>query len=250
MKRFLALLLVGLPCAAAAADADALIRDALAAEARLDSRAALQLFLAAGRARPDNVFILQKIARQYSDLVVDLGSDLEKRQSLDNALRYAQHAVEIDPKDAVSVLSLAVCHGKLAEISGARDKVFYSRLVKEEADRALALDPGYAWAHHVLGRWNCEAAALGAGTRVFVRFFYGGLPEATLQQGIDHLQRAVALEPGQLEHHLELGLAYLAAGRKPEARASLEHGLAMPSREKHDEAAKARARAALAGITD
>jgi tetratricopeptide (TPR) repeat protein len=231
-----------------AADADMLVKDALAAEARLDSRGALDLFLAADKVRPNDVFILQKIARQYSDLAVDLPTEDEKRKFIENALAYAQRAVDLDPKNAVGVLSLAVCHGKLAEISGTRDKVRYSRLEKEEAERALVLDPDYAWAHHVVGRWNCEVASLGAGARFFVKLFYGGLPDATVQQGIEHLRRAVALEPGQLEHHLELGLAYLAAGQKQQARASIEKGLAMPSREKHDEAAKARAREALAQL--
>jgi hypothetical protein len=29
--------------------------------------------------------------------------------------------------------------------------------VKEEAERALALDPNYAWAHHVIGRWHSKS---------------------------------------------------------------------------------------------
>ena len=242
---FLGLLL---PIALAAADADLLVKDAMAAEAHLDSRGALRLFLAADQARPNDAFILQKIARQYSDLVVDLPSEDEQLKSIERALAYAQRSVDLDPKSAVNVLSLAVCHGKLAEMSGPRDKVRYSRLVKEEADRALALNPDYAWAHHLVGRWNYEVASLGAGARFFVKLFYGGLPAATVQQGIEHLQRAVALEPGQLEHRLALGLAYLAAGQKEQARTNIEKGLAMPSREKHDEAAKPRAREALARL--
>ncbi|MFZ9746282.1 MAG: hypothetical protein ACO3G4_06590, partial [Opitutaceae bacterium] len=64
-------------------------------------------------------------------------------------------------------------------------------------------------------------------------------------EAVRHLERAVELEPGQLKHHLELGLALAGAGQPGPARAALQRGLAMPSREKHDEAAKARARAVL-----
>src|SRR5688572_23418917 len=46
---------------------DPLVREALAAEARFDSSAALDAFLRADRARPNNAFILRKISRQYSD---------------------------------------------------------------------------------------------------------------------------------------------------------------------------------------
>ena len=233
---------------ARATDADTLFREGVAAESRLDSRGALALFLQADRARPDDPATLQKIARQYSDLVVDLPTVEEKKRSAQSALAYAERAAALAPRDPVNLLSLAICHGTLAVYSDVGTKVKYSRLVKDEAERALALDPGYAWAHHVLGRWNCEVASLGAPSRLFVSLFQGGLPDASVAVGVAHLERAVALEPGELEHVLELGFAYLAAGRKADARAQFEKGLAMPSREKHDEPAKERAREALARL--
>jgi NAD(P)-dependent dehydrogenase (short-subunit alcohol dehydrogenase family) len=60
--------------------------------------------------------------------------------------------------------------------------------------------------------------------------------------------RAVALEPGELNHHLELGFALAADGDKVRARAEFEKGLAMPDRGKHDAEAKSRARTALAAL--
>lgn len=232
------------------ADAEALVRQALAAEAKLDSHGALELFLAAEHARPNDPFILQKIARQYSDQIVDLTSLAEKKASAQHALEYAQRAVARAPRDPVNVLSLAVCHGKLALYSDTRTKVEYSRLVREEAERALALDPNYAWAHHVLGRWHYEVANLGTASRFFVKLIYGGLPGGSTGEAVRHLTRAVELEPDELDHRLELGFALLADGQKAKARESFARGLAMPSRAKHDESAKARARATLKEMGD
>ncbi len=226
-----------------------LVREALAAEARLETRRALDLLLAALPHRTDDAFLHQKIARQYSDLVVELPTADEKRQSVERALDHARRAAALEPTNAENVLSVAICLGKLAVFSGVRDKVRYSRLLREQADQALALDPNYAWAHHVLGRWHYEVADLGATARWIVKVFYGGLPAASTAEAIRHLERAVALEPGQLKHHLELGFAYLAAAEPAKARAAFSTGLAMPSREKHDESAKARAQAALARLT-
>jgi tetratricopeptide (TPR) repeat protein len=246
MRHFLVAVL--LCTLARAADADTLVRDALAAEAKLDSRGALALFLAADKAKPGDAFILQKIARQYSDQIVDLASVDEKKASALRALEYSQRAVARAPQDPVNVLSLAVCHGKLALYSDTRTKVAYSRLVREEAERALALDPNYAWAHHVLGRWHHEVADLGATSRLFVKLLYGGLPGGTTKAAVHHLTRAVELEPEELDHHLELGFAYAADGQPGKARECFTRGLAMPSRAKHDEPAKARARVALAKL--
>ena len=234
--------------AATALARPAVIEEALAAEARLDSRRALELFLAADREQPNDAFILQKIAQQYSDLVLDQPDLAEKKRFAQTALDYALRAAALDPRNPVNVLSLAVCHGKLAVYSDTRTKVQYSRLVKEEAERALALNPDYAWAHHVLGRWHYEVAALGAGARFFVRLFYGGLPDASYAEAIGHLRRAVELEPDELNHRLELGFACAAAGRAGEAREHWKTGLAMRSRGKHDEPAKERARTALAAL--
>lgn len=224
---------------------DERIRPALEAEARLDSARALELFLAAEKEHPDDPFLLQKIARQYSDLVVDQRDLAEKRRLATLALDYAERAVAADPRDPVNLLSVAISRGKLAVYSDTRTKVRYSRDVKDYAERALALAPDYAWAHHVLGRWHHEVAALGLTARFFVNLLYGGLPPASVAAAITHLERAVALEPDELTHHIELGFAYAAAGRTDDAKAAWERGLALPSRGKHDEPAKRRARAAL-----
>jgi tetratricopeptide (TPR) repeat protein len=231
-----------------AATADDLVKDGLAAEARLETGAALRLFLEADRLKPNDPFILQKIARQYSDSVVDTRNEAEKKRLAQTALDYSLRAVRLDPTNPENVLSVAVSHGKLAVYSDTRTKIQYSRLIKEEAERALALNPNYDWAHHVLGRWHYEVASLGPTTRFFVRLVYGGLPSASNDAAIVHLEKAVALAPQTLAHHLELGFAYLEAGRDGDARAAFERGLAFPSREKHDEDAKARAQRALSRL--
>lgn len=228
-----------------AGTAQELVNAGLAAEAKLDTAAALRHFLAADKLKPQDGFILQKIARQYSDSIVDSHDDNEKKRLAQVALDYSMLAVKFDPDNAENVLSLAICHGKLALYSDAKTKIEYSRLVKEEAERALALDPGYDWAHHVLGRWHHEVASLGATTRFFARLAFGGLPPASKAEAITHLEQAVALSPQTPAHHLELGFALLAASREANARAAFARGLALPSKEKHDEDAKARARRAL-----
>ena len=234
--------------AASAPDVTQLLTDARAAETKLDSRRALELYLAADKAKPNDPVILQKIARQYSDLVTELPTDDERRRYAQTALDYSLRAVALAPQNPENILSLAICHGKLAVYSDTKTKIKYSRFVKEEAERALAIDPNYAWAHHVVGRWHYEVATLGATARLFVKLFYGGLPAATTAEAVHHLRRAVALDPEELAHHHELGFALAADGQKDRARAAFEKGLAMPSRTKHDEAAKARARTALATL--
>jgi tetratricopeptide (TPR) repeat protein len=205
---------------AVAADLPALLAEASAAEARLDSVRALELFLQADAARPGDADILQKIAKQYSDLVPDQPTKEAKRDYATRALAYARRSHDLAPNNAVHVLALAICHGHLAVVGDARTKVEMSRLIKEDAERALRLDPGYAWAHHILGRWHYEVAGLNGVARFFANLLYGGIPPASYAEGITHLRRATELDPAELNHWLDLGFAYAAAGRTAEARAS------------------------------
>ncbi len=236
--------LAGQPAAAP----DPLVAAALAAEARFDSKAALQLFLQAGAAHPNDPFILQKLSRQYSDLTLDTADLAEKKRLCTAALDCARQAAALAPRDPVNVLSLAICYGKLAAYAGTRPKIEYSRLVKRYADEALALDPDYAYAHHVLGRWNYEVASLGPTTRWLVRLVYGGLPDASTAEAVRQLRRAVALSPGLPAHRVELGFALLADGQPDAARRAFQEALALPRREKYDEEAWRRAREALAKL--
>jgi tetratricopeptide (TPR) repeat protein len=227
------------------AGVDEVLAEARAAESRFEVARALELYREADRLRPDDAFTLQKIAQQISDLTLGAATEAEKKARAKEALAYAERAVALAPDNAVNVLSLAICHGKLATFSDKRGKVELSRRVKQAAERALALDPNYDWAHHVLGRWHHEVAELGRVARIFVSLVYGGLPDASHAEAVAYLERAVALAPTRVPHHVELGFAYEAAGRGAEAKKSFERALELPSVELYDEPAKERARAAL-----
>lgn len=233
------------PTTPTAAPPDALLRDALAAEARFDSKTALELFLRLDAARPDDPLILQKLSRQYSDLTLDTPDVAEKKRLCTAALTCAQRAVALRPDDPVNVLSLAICYGKLATYSDTRTKIEYSRHVREHAERALALDPRYDYAHHVLGRWHYEVASLGAATRFILKLIYGGLPNASAAEAVRLLTRATELAPQLPSHRVELGFALLADGQRDAAKKTFEQALALPQREKYDDEARRRARAAL-----
>ena len=248
MRRAPLLLAFALTTTLSAAEPDPVLQSALAAEARFDSKTALGLFLRADAAHPNDATLLQKISRQYSDLTLDTPDLAEKKRLCTEALAYARRAAELAPQDPVNLLSLAVCYGKLGTYSDTRTKIECSRLVKHYAEAALALDPNYDYAHHVLGRWHYEVASLGAPTRFLVRLVYGALPDASTAEAVRQLQRAAELSPQLPAHRVELGFALLADGQRDAARQAFEQALAMPKREKYDDEARRRAREALAKL--
>jgi tetratricopeptide (TPR) repeat protein len=242
--RLLLVLLAGLT-PLCATDVTALLREAAAAESRLDPRAALNLYLQADAARPNDAALLQKIARQYSDLTFDLTDLAEQRRACAQALDFAQRAYALAPKQAENALSLAICYAKVGFYADTRTKIENSRLVKRHAEEALALNPDHDFAHHVLGQWHYEVASVGAAKRLLVKLIYGALPAASTTAGITHLRRAVELAPASPAHRAELGLALLADGQRAAGRREILEALAMPRTIKYDDQAKRRAREAL-----
>lgn len=218
------------------------------AERALDPKAALAAYESALQLAPEDPRLLQKVAQQLSDLTPAATDLAEKRALATRALGYAERALALAPGEAVNVLSVAICRAKLAEYGGLGDKLRNSREVKTLAERAVRLDANYDWAHHVLGRWHHEVAALGRASRWFLKLVPGDWPPASHEKAIWHLSRAVELAPERVPHRVELGVAYLGAGREVEARRSLSDALALASVELHDEAAKTRAKLVLARL--
>jgi tetratricopeptide (TPR) repeat protein len=248
IRRLCFLALLSLGPALHATDPAELIKKARAAEEEFDAQTALQLYLQVDAARPDDPVILQKIARQYSDLTFDLTDPVEQRRLCEQALAYAQRAYRLAPKIPDNALSLAICYAKLGFYADIRTKIENSRLVKDYAEQALALDPNDDFAHHVLGQWHYEVASVGATKRFLVKLIYGGLPPASTAEGVRHLRRAVELAPDIPAHHAELGLALLADGQRIEAERELRRALELPRKLKYDDEAKRRARAALESL--
>ena len=225
---------------------DQLVKKGLEAEQDMQPMVALESFRAAAELSPENAFVQQKIAQQLSD-ASSLEKNPEKRLQLaKEAMPYARRAVELDPESAVARLSIAVLYGKFALEGDTRTRLDYARRIHDNAEQALSLDPQYAWGYHVLGKWHIELSQLGMAKRAIVSLFFGGLPEASVDQGVQSLEKAVNLEPEALSHWVELGFAYQRAQRIDDAVAAWEKALQLPALKIYDESAKRRAQSALA----
>lgn len=234
--------------AAAYADVAELLQQGDAFDAKLDNAHALESYLQAEKLGATDPDTLTHIARQYALLMNDATSDDRQRRLGEKALEYSKRAVAENPTHAKSVLSVAICYGRLIRFQDTRTKVEYSRFVKDYADRALKLDPTDSYAWHVLGAWNYELAQMGAFSRAFVKVVYGGMPAASNEEAEALFRKAVELAPDRVSHHAELGRTLVALGKKNEARLELNKALSLPSREKDDPESKKRASEALAQI--
>jgi tetratricopeptide (TPR) repeat protein len=234
--------------AAGNANVAELVKQGDAFDAKLDNARALEIYLQAERLGAQDAETLYRIARQYALSMNDSKDEAKQRELGEKALGYAQRAVEADPTHAKSLLSVAICYGRLVRFAGAKTKVEYSRFIKEYAEKALESDPTDSYAYHVLGAWNYELAQMGALTRTFVKVVYGGIPAASNEEAERLFRKAVELAPQRVSHRVELGRTYLALGKKREAQTELRRALSLPDREKDDPESKKRAAEALGDL--
>lgn len=243
---FVAILWLGACLESHGQDYHSLLRSARALDERNENARALELLRQAEALRPEDPELWLLLAKQLSQMVSDAPTRSEKLRLARESVAYAERAVAAQPRNADARLSLAICQGRLAQYEGPGRKIALSKSLKQETEAALRLDPKNDYAWHVLGRWHYEMATLNPTLRVIAETIYGRFPEASMDQAVECLEKAVALGPPRVVHHIELGRAYLAAGRTAEGKKQIEKGLRLPSREKDDEETKARGRAALA----
>ena len=230
------------------ADVAEMLKQGDALDTQLDNAHALEAYLHAEKLGATDPDTLTKIARQYALLMNDTPSDSKQKELGQKGLDYSKRAVAANPAHARSVLSVAICYGRLIRFQDTRGKIEYSRFVKEYAEKALKLDPSDSYAWHVLGAWNYEMARMGTMTRAFVKVVYGGMPAASNDEAERLFRRAVELAPDRVSHHAELGRTLAALGKKAEAREELNKALSLPLREKDDPESKKRASEALGSL--
>jgi len=209
---------------------------------------ALKYYLPAEKLAPNDASLLVKIARQYVFRMDDLKSTTDKLGSAKTALAYAERAVKASPGNSDAHLSIAIVYGKMTPLLGNKQKIEVSKKIKDSAEKAAKLNPRDDYAWHLLGRWHQALAGMSSLTRGIAQLVYGSLPAASNEDAVTYFNKAIALNPNRLIHHIELGRTYAQMGKAAEAKASINKGLAMPNKEKDDAETKRRGRETLESL--
>ena len=215
------------PPAAAQSAAQSVARgDSLYAAARLDE--AWQEYKLALQLEPASLMALCRAARAESELGEDAEGE-RQRQLVAAAVEHARAAVRAAPDSAQGHVWLAVALGRQALKEGPKTRLALSREIKSEADRALAIDPGIGRAYHVRAMWNRKISSLNVFERLAANTVLGGVPKgASMDNAVNDFRKAIQLEPGYINHRLELGRTCMMLKRYAEARQELQAAASLP----------------------
>lgn len=234
---FAVLLWLGHALPGPAADAEAvadLLRRADELDAKQEIAAALKLLEEANTKFPNHAEILIRLAKQQSNQIFEAKADAEKKRLAALCLVTAERAVAADANSARARLSVGICLAKNFPHVDNQTKVNYSRRLKEETERAIALDPKLDLAYHMLARWHFEVAEMNFILRGIAKLVYGGIPKGTLEEARANFEQALALAPKRIIHRHQLAQTLLALRKKPDAIAQLQQCLALVPADRDD----------------
>jgi tetratricopeptide (TPR) repeat protein len=221
---------------AAAQDVGAHVAMGTAAVQAHDLRTGLAHFQAALALDSTSYEANWRAALVYLDLgeqIPDSVKSAERDSLYAQAELYARRAVAADSTGADGHFALAAAIGRASLTMGKKDRIRRAVVIRDEAERAIQLNPRHDGAYHILGRWNAEIMRLSGFSRFFAKSFLGAaiFKEASWDGAISNMEKAVALDPGRLYHRLELAEIFVDRKRYAEARGQLEQLAALPDRE-------------------
>ncbi len=209
MKKVLFVILMGCSCCLYAQDNNVLFKQAENLEHSFKEPEALDKYKQILTNDAVNIKALVKA----TELSCSIGSRLEnkndKRLNYESALAFAQRALKVDTNSAEANYAVAMASGKMTEVETENKKIVaFVNDTKTYIEKALAINPNFGKAYFVLGRWNFEMVNLSGIKKAAVKLFYGGLPDASLDNAIIYMEKCKLLEPYYMINYFYLNKAY------------------------------------------
>lgn len=187
-----------------------------------------------------------KLSRAYVDIGETKENKNERKMYFQKGLDLANKAVEMDSSLEKGHLWKSIALGRVALDAGKKEQVRLSKEIKKEADKAVELDPNDDIAWHVLGRWHRKMATLGWLQRKFANLFLGGVPkDASVEEAANCFKKAIEINPGHINHHLELAITYEELDKKDLAKEEYQKVLELPEKDSDDKSHKEEAKKRL-----
>lgn len=212
----------------------------------LDNNKALQCYSEAVKLEPVSYEALWKLSRAYVD-IGDTYTDKKKRYDyFTEGYELSKRAVKIDSQGSKGYLYRGIAIGRIALDTTAKERIRLSKEVKANFDKALELNPKDDYAWHGLARWHRKIATLSWIEKAFANMFLGGVPkEASVENAAKCLKKAIEINPGHINHHLELGITYEKLKEKDLAIAEYKKALELPKKDADDDRYKKNAKERL-----
>jgi tetratricopeptide (TPR) repeat protein len=175
----------------------------------------------------DSPDVLWRLARVYV-CMADVSSEEEKLALYRQAESFAQRCILADSMRSEGHTWRAAALGNIAMTVGSKAKVELCQQIKKELDCSIRLNRSDDIAFSILGSFYRALGNVSWIERRLAAIFLGSLPDGGYEEAEQALKAAVALAPGVIRHHSELGELYLDQDRYDEALTEFQLVVTLP----------------------
>jgi tetratricopeptide (TPR) repeat protein len=197
----------------------------------------------------DSADALWRLARVY----VCMGDVAPQDQKLDlyrQAEVFAQRCILADSMKSEGHTWRAAALGNIAMFEGGKTKVKLCYVIKKELDCSISLNPDDDIAYSILGSYYMALGSVNWIERQLAAIFLGTLPKGGYEESERALKKAIALAPGAIRHHFELGDLYMQQDRNREALEEFQQVVALPVRLASDQRTQFSAAGLIKNLND
>ena len=231
---FVNILIIFLSIQVSAQDVSALLKEATRLEALPNEKASLAKFREVLKIQPRNIYALNKAS--------ELCSRIGKRETVSRmaedyytaARTYAGIALKYEPNNSESNCVMAIALGRSSLNKSGKERIIQARELRKYIDLSIKNDQRNFKAWHVLGRWHYELSNLNMLEKTAVKYLYGGVPPASLNESLAAFERAQAITDGFILNYFEMAKAYKQNDQKSKAIALLHKMMTMPNQTEDD----------------
>lgn len=176
---------------------------------------------------PDSAEVLWKLARVYVCLA-DISPREQKLDLYRRAEAFAHRCIRADSTESGGHTWRAAALGNIAMFEGGKTKVRLCYAIKSELMYSIKLNPNDDIAYSILGTFYMALGNVSWIERQLAAIFLGSLPDGGYHESEAALKKAIALAPGIIRHHFELGRLYMLQDRREEALKEFQKVASLP----------------------
>lgn len=226
MKKWISILFIGVSTFSFSQTEAELYKQGIELMDAYQSKEAYEVFTKLYEIDANNADYVARLSSSCSRHGVSMPTEAERIKFYEKAEELAKKAITLDDKSAEAHFAYALALGRINENASSKQKIANAKLIKTEAERAIALNPRHAGAYHVLGRYHKTIAGFNAMEKAMINAFFGGVPKGgTYEDAEKAFIMCCKLEPDYILHFYELADTYRLNKKVELAKAVLKKAL-------------------------
>jgi tetratricopeptide (TPR) repeat protein len=220
---------------------------------KFDLKNAAENYELAYKQNPSNYITLLKVTRIYNDLGEDfyeLKDEENAEDAINKAVKYAEVFYSKFPDSAHVYTLFAMSYGNLALYKGGNEKVKLAHKIKENAEKAIKIDPNDYLAYIISSIYHRQIASLSWFERAFANTFFGKVPDGSLEESERLMLNALRLQPNAVIAMFHLSLTYQEMDNELKEIEWLKKTIDAPINDFRDKYAKKKANERLKDLLD